>query len=204
MSTAAVGDRLAVERWAGEVRVNLVRLTALVAFYAYHLFDVYQNRDNPAYTPEYRASVAAVAFAWAGVVVLAHAWLRGGALPAMLPVVTTLADAALVTALVIVSGGPKSTPLVLLYLLVVAAAPPRLSLRLVWIATLAAGAGYVVALGHYVFVRIGRAVYYADDAVRIPRAQEAVTVLAIVTAGLLAGQAVRQALRLTEPREGPP
>ena len=198
MSTAvAGGDRVAVERWAGEVRVNLVRLVALIAFYAYHLFDVYQNRDNQAYTPQYRASVAAVAFAWAGVVVLAHAGLRPGRLPVALPIFTTLADAALVTALVTVSGGPKSTPLVLLYLLVVAAAPPRLSLRLVWLATAAAGLGYLIALGHYVFVRIGTTTYYSDAALRIPRPQEAITVLAILTAGLLAGQAVRQALRLT-------
>jgi hypothetical protein len=198
VSTAAAGgDRVAVERWAGEVRVNLVRLTALVAFYAYHLFDVYQNRDNSAYTPEYRAAVAAVVFAWAGVVVLAHAWLRRDRLPPALPILTTLADAVLVTALVTVSGGPKSTPLVLLYPLVVAAAPPRLSLRLVWLATVAAALGYVVALGHYVFVRLGSAAYYGDPAVRIPRSQEAITLLAILTAGLLAGQAVRQVLRLT-------
>ncbi len=194
--TTATDDRLAVERWAGEVRVNLIRLTALIAFYAYHLFDVYQNRDNPAYSPDYRASVAAVAFAWAGVIVLAHAWLRRRRLPPALPVLTTLADAALVTALVTVSGGPKATPLVLLYLLVVAASPLRLSLRLVYLATLAAVLGYLIALGHYVFVRIGTAAYYADPAVRIPRPQEAITLLAILTSGLLAGQAVRQAMRL--------
>ena len=99
-------------------------------------------------------------------VVVAHAWLRAGRLPPALPALTTLADAALVTALITVSGGPKATPLVLLYLLVVAAAPPRLSLRLVWLATLAAVAGYLVALGHYVFVRVGTAVYYSDPAVR--------------------------------------
>jgi hypothetical protein len=203
MSTAAAGsDPVAVERWAGEVRVNLIRLTALVAFYAYHLFDVYQNRENPAYTPEYRAAVAATAFAWAGVVVIAYAGLRSGRLLVGLPIFTTLADAALVTILVTVSGGPKSTPLVLLYLLVVASSPPRLSLRLVWLATLAALAGYVVALGHFVFVRVGTAVYYSDPAVRIPRPQEAITVLAILTAGLLAGQAVRQALRLMAGRKG--
>jgi hypothetical protein len=207
VSTAAAGgDRVAVERWAGEVRVNLVRLTALVAFYAYHLFDVYQNRDAPAYTPEYRAAVAATVFAWAGVVVLDHALLRSGRMPVALPVFTTLADAALVTALVTASGGPKSTPLVLLYLLVVAAAPPRLSLPLVWLATAAAEFGYLAALGHYVFVRIGPTAYYGDATLRIPRSQEAVTLLAILTAGLLAGQAVRQSLRLTAvgPREGPP
>jgi hypothetical protein len=197
MSTAAARDRLAVERWAGEVRVNLVRLTALIAFYAYHLFDAWQNRDNPAYTPQYRTAVTAVVFAWAGVVVLAYAWLRTGRLPVGLPTFTTLADAVLTTALVTVSGGPKSTPLVLLYLLIVAAGPPRLSLRLVWLATAAAGLGYLVALGHYVFIRIGTAAYYSDSAIRIPRPQEAITLLAIVTAGLLAGQAVRQSLRLT-------
>jgi hypothetical protein len=191
------GSDIGVERWAGEVRVNLVRLTALIIFYAYHLFDVYQNRDNPAYTPNYRADVAAVAFAWAGVVVVAHAGLRSGRLPTGLPVFTTLADAALVTALVTVSGGPKSTPLVLLYLLIVAAAPPRLSVLLVWLAAVAAALGYLVALGHYVFVRVGTTVYYGDAAVRVPRPQEVITVLAILTAGLLAGQAVRQALRLT-------
>jgi hypothetical protein len=197
MSTAVGTDRVATERWAGEVRVNLIRVIALVAFYGYHLFDVYQNRDDPAYSPEYRSSVAAVAFAWAGVVVVAHAGLRRGRLPAALPVFTTLADAALVTALVTVSGGPKSTPLVLLYLLVVAASPSRMSLQLVWLATAAAGLGYLVALGNYVFIRIGTAAYYGDPALRIPRPQEAITELAILTAGLLAGQVVRQTLRLT-------
>jgi hypothetical protein len=196
MSTAAApGDRLAVERWAGEVRVNLVRLVALLAFYGYHLVDVYLSRDDPTYTSAYRAAVTAVALTWAWVVVLAHLWLRQGRLPPALPYGTTLADATLVTALVTASGGPKS-PLVLLYLLVVAAAPLRWSLRLVYVATLAAVVGYLAALGHYVFVRIGATAYYADAAVRISRPQEVITVLALLTAGLLAGQVVRQASRL--------
>ena len=54
----------------------------------------------PTHRTGFGAAVAAVAFAWAGVVVLAHAWLRTGRLPAALPVFTTLADAALVTAAV--------------------------------------------------------------------------------------------------------
>src|SRR5207248_558865 len=107
------------------------------------------------------------------------------------------ADVALVTAAVMISGGPKSTSLVLLYLLVVAASPPRLSLRLVWLATVAAVLGYVIALGHYVLLIVGEMAYYALPELRIPRSQEVITVLAILTAGLLAGQAVRQALRLT-------
>ena len=170
MSTAAGTDRVAIERWAGEVRVNLVRVVALVAFYGYHLFDVYQNRDNPAYSPEYRSAVAAVAFAWAGVVVSPTPVCGGASLPTALSAFTTLADAGLVTAFVTVSGGPKSTPLVLLYLLVVAASPPRMSLPMVWLATAAAGLGYLVALGHYVFIRIGTAAYYCRPGAANPAA----------------------------------
>jgi len=59
---------------------------------------------------------------WAGVIAIAYAVLRQRRLPSALPYLTTLADAALVTALVVVSGGPRNT-LVLLFLLIVA---PRL------------------------------------------------------------------------------
>jgi hypothetical protein len=196
MSTAGpVADRVGVERRAGEARVNLIRLLALVGFYGYHLIDVALSRDDPTYTPDYRASVTALAAGWVGVVVLVRAWLLQGRWPAVLHYLTVLADAALVTALVTVSGGPKS-PLVALFLLVVATAPLRLSLRVVYAATAAAVLGYLTALGHYVFVRVGVTAYYTDPAVRISRPQEVVTVLALLTAGMLAAQAVRQARRL--------
>lgn len=35
-----------VEAWAGEVRLNLVRLAALTAFYACHLVNVYLKRED--------------------------------------------------------------------------------------------------------------------------------------------------------------
>jgi hypothetical protein len=204
-TTVSAADRVAVERWAGEARVNDVRLLALVAFYGYHLLEVAASGDDPAYTPDYRAAVTLLALGWAGVVVLVHAWLRQGRAAPALHYLTVLADAGLVTALVTVSGGPKS-PLVALYLLVVASAPLRLSLRVVYAATAAAVLGYLAALGHYVFVRVGVTAYYADPAVRVSRPQEVVLVLVLLTAGLLAGQAVRQARRLAAepiPEVGP-
>jgi hypothetical protein len=185
-----------VEAWAGEVRVNLVRVVALLGFYGYHLVDVYLSRDDPSYTPEYRASVAAVAVGWAGVIAIAYAVLRQGRMPPALPYLTAVADAALVAAVVIVSGGPRS-PLVQLFLLVVAAAPLRLSLSAVYVSTAAALIGYLVTIGQYVVVRVGTSAYYSEPALRIPRPQQVVTVLAILTAGLLAGQIVRQSHRLT-------
>src|SRR4051794_2218156 len=125
-------DRIALERWAGEVRVNLVRLVALLAFYGYHLVDVSLSRGDPAYTTDYRTGVMAVVFGWAGCVIVAYSILRQRRLPPSLPYLTCLADIALVTALVIVSDGPKS-PLVMLYLLAVSAAPLRLSLSVVYV-----------------------------------------------------------------------
>src|SRR4051812_33964521 len=41
-------DARRLEAWAGEVRVNLVRVAALVAFYGYHLLNVYALSDDPA------------------------------------------------------------------------------------------------------------------------------------------------------------
>jgi len=190
-----------VEAWAGEVRVNLVRTIALVTFYGYHLIDVYLSRDDPTYTPAYRTSVTAVVVGWAGVILIAYAILRPGRLPPALPYFTVAADAVLTASLVTVSGGPRS-PLVLLFLLLVGAAPLRLSRPVVYVSTAAAVLGYLATLGHYIFVRTGATAYYADRAARISRPQEVVTVLALLTAGLLAGQIVRQSHRLTCPPRG--
>ncbi len=54
-----------------------------------------------------------------------------------------------------------------------------------------------VVLGHYVFYRVGREAYYAADSpYRIARSSEIIFLLAVGTAGLLAGQVVRQARRV--------
>jgi hypothetical protein len=110
---------------------------------------------------------------------------------------TTAWDVVLVAVLVMVAGGPKS-PLVLLYFLVIAAAPLRLSLPLVYAATLGSVAAYAFLLGHYAFYVVGFDRYYATPEVRVPRTQEAVFVLGLLAAGVLAGQGVRQARRLAQ------
>jgi hypothetical protein len=85
---------------------------------------------------------------------------------------------------------------VILYFLVIAAAPLRLSLRLVYVATGLAVAGYLFLLGHYVFYQVGYERYYSHPELRIPRTQEAIFLLGLLTSGVLAGQVVRQARRL--------
>ena len=184
-----------VEGWAGEVRLNLVRLAALTVFYAYHLVNMFLSRDDPELTGAYHFAATALVMVWAiGVVVLYLYLSRRRVLPALKYAVTAW-DTVLITTLVVLAGGPQS-PLVILYFLVIAAAPLRLSLRLVYAATGLAVAGYLFLLGHYVFYQVGPERYYSHPELRIPRTQEAIFLLGLLTSGVLAGQVVRQARRL--------
>src|SRR4051812_36477818 len=50
-----------VESWAGEVRVNLIRLAGIIAFYANHLINVYRSPNDPSIAGDYHAKVTALA-----------------------------------------------------------------------------------------------------------------------------------------------
>jgi hypothetical protein len=186
-----------VESWAGEVRVNLIRLVALVAFYGYHLLNVYLYRDDAEAGGPFHASATALALSWGIMVLVLHFVLSRRVMPPWLAYASVTWDIVLVTILVAAAGGPRS-PLVLLYFLVVATAPLRLSLRLVYLATLGCVVAYVLLLGWYVFLVVGREAYYTDTALRIPRTQQVIFVLVLAGVGLLAGQAIRQTRRLAD------
>jgi hypothetical protein len=220
MSAVTPGaDALGAEGRAGEVRLNLVRLAALAAFYGYHLVNVSVHRNDATLAGAYHVAVTALVMVWAsgaaglylylsrrtGPVVesstredrpvTARIHLPGG-VPEWLPYAVTAWDALLITTLLMLAGGPQ-TPLVVLYFLLVAAAPLRLSLRLVYAATLLAVAGYLFVLGHHIFWRIRFDRYYDTETHRVPRTEEAVMLLGLLASGVLAGQVVRQARRLT-------
>ena len=207
MSEDRWADACRLESWAGEVRVNLLRAVALIAFYGHHLFNLWTK--DTAITPEYNAAVTAVVFAWVLAVFVLHVCLSRRWVPPALKYFATFWDLALITALLIASpDGPRS-PLIFLYFVVLSASPLRLSLALVQVTTFATWAAALVALGHYVFFRHGWAAYRAAEGVRIPRTSEVIFALAVGAAGLFAGQVVRQARRLVhgypvaveEPRE---
>jgi hypothetical protein len=198
MSDDRWADAQRLEAWAGEVRVNLIRAIALIVFYAHHLLEVYVWKD-PAITPQFNAAVTAVVLAWTAAIFVLHFCLSRRWVPPALKYVATFWDLTLVTALLIVSpDGPRS-PLIFLYFVVVAASPLRLSLPLVQVTTFAAMAAALVQMGHYVFIRIGRAAYYeTDNPARLSRASEIIFLFALGACGLLAGQVVRQARRLVQ------
>src|SRR5262249_44965405 len=64
-----------LEGWAGEVRVNLIRIVALVAFYGYHLLNVYALSDDPSLRGDFHLTVTIVVAAWAVAALLLHVLL---------------------------------------------------------------------------------------------------------------------------------
>lgn len=129
--------------------------------------------------------------------VFLHACLTRRIVPPALKYAATFWDLALLTLLIGVGGNGPHSPLMVLYFVVVAAAPLRLSLPLVWAATLGAMAAAAVLLGYYVYFQLGHFAYYNPaTGLRVPRVTEGIFLLALGATGLLGGQAVRQARRL--------
>jgi len=184
-----------VEEWAGEVRVNLIRLAGIVLFYGRHLVEYLLAAPDSPVRGVYHLRVTWVAGAWAAAVVLVRYQLARRVVPPWLKYATTAWDLFLVTLLCTLAGGPRS-PLMLLLFLVVAMAPLRLSLRLVYATTAGAILAYLAVLAIYAWGKVGYEKYYATPELRIPRSEEAIHVLALLVAGLLAGQVVRQARRI--------
>ncbi len=173
--------------------MNLVRVVALVALYGQHLVNWFWFR-GPWLTRGYHTTVTALVIAWAFLAVALQLCLGRRYVPWWLKYLATAWDATMITVLVVVSGGVDRS-LVVLYFLVIAAAPLRLSLLLVWCATAAAVVGYAVLLGH--------ALWYAPSQ-RLPRQHQVIFVIALLVAGLLAGQVVRQARRAAFSAGGQP
>jgi hypothetical protein len=193
-------DAQRLEGWAGEIRVNMIRAAALVAFYGHHLVNVYVLRDDPSLRGQFHAVVTGVVLVWAFIILALHLCLMRRYVPPVLKFVSTGADIVLITAMLMLTGeGPRS-PLMLLFFLVIASAPLRLSLPLVYLATLGAMAASVALVGFQYFILLGPSAYYlpAHDQERVARPVQIIFLLALGAAGLLAGQMVRQARRLVE------
>lgn len=193
----AWADVQRLEGWAGEVRVNLLRLATLVAFYGQHVVNAYLVGTDSGLRGAFHARVTGLVVAWLVGIVALHVCLLRRWVPPWLKFAAVGWDVALVTTLLALPGvGPKS-PLLVLYFLVIASTTLRLSLPLVYTATFASMAGYMVALGAFVFLHVGADKYYAEGfADRVPRHHEVMFLFGLGGAGLIAGQAVRQARRL--------
>ncbi len=171
------------EEWAGELRVNLIRLAAIAVFYGNHLIDFYLR--DLGISAEYHLTVTCVAAAWAAAALAIHTVLTRRGNPGYLKYVALGWDVFMATSLIVFSNGPRS-PFLVLLLLILFSASLRLNLRLVWTASLAVALSYGVACGHSKWV---------SPETRVPVKEHVVFLLALATGGLLAGQAVRQSRR---------
>lgn len=173
-----------VERWVGEVRVNLLRIVAITAFYGWHLFNYF--RHDPDLTPQIHFALTAACLSWGIGALALHAALVRRICPPSLQFGAIAVDTLMATTVLLIADGPKS-PLVIAYFLVVASAALRLDLRAVWLAVLLSVAGYATLCGQAKWRR---------PELTVPRRAQVTLALGLGCAGLFAGQMVRQAKRL--------
>src|SRR5438067_1361752 len=107
-------DTRRVEVWAGELRVNLVRLIAIVLFYGRHLIEFFLADANSPVRGAYHVRVTIIVIAWAAVAVLLHLALSRRRMPENLKFAVVGFDLLMTTLLCAIAGGPR-TPLVLIY-----------------------------------------------------------------------------------------
>jgi hypothetical protein len=183
-------DARRLESWAGEFRLNLIRLIAIAGFYGYHLLDVYVLRPDEAdLRGTYHTQMTLMALAWAIGALALHLYLVNRWVPAALKYVATIWDLVMITSVLLMGRDPHSL-LTVVYVLVIAAAALRLDLALIYTATLGSMAGFLFFHG---FIRYWLE-FPADQ--RLPRVQQVIFLLALAVTGLIAGQVVRQARRL--------
>src|SRR3954452_25093099 len=97
-------DAARVEGWAGETRVNVLRLLAILLFYGRHLIDVFLSpADSPA-RGHYHVVVTAIAVAWAAAAVVLHVWLSRRWLPPWLKYAAVGWDALMITLICVAAG----------------------------------------------------------------------------------------------------
>jgi hypothetical protein len=184
-------DARRLESWAGELRLNLIRLLAIAGFYGYHLLDAFVLRDDPALRGQYHTLVSVVTFAWAVGALTLQLYLLNRWVSASLKYVATTWDLVMITAVLMIGRDPYSL-FTVLYVLVVAAAALRLSLPLIYTATLGAMAAFLFFHG---YIR-----YWLEmpDDDRLSHARQTIFLLALAVTGLIVGQVVRQARRLAQ------
>jgi hypothetical protein len=185
----ATDDRLLAESWAGEIRVNLLRAIALGAMYLWHLIRFYSGQEA-GFSPRYHMAVTALTIAGMVLVVVWHLILAAQVRPPFLPIATTLGDLAIVTALFALSRNAPGTQSYIAYFLVVTATAVRCSLPAVWLATVGSVAGYYGVLLSWVMSPQVVSNLPSDSWLY------GMFTPAILVAGLLAGQCVRQTCRI--------
>src|SRR5690349_20987660 len=146
--------RSRAESLAGEARVNLVRLAAVFAFYLRHLIALSTSQGAAHEAGQYHVGATIIAGAWFAIVVAIHVCLSRRYLPAWLKYASCGFDLLMVALLGMLRADPRA-PVVLLFFPIIVSAAVRLSLPLVYFATIGSVLGYLAALAYYAWHVIG-------------------------------------------------
>jgi hypothetical protein len=192
------------QQYDAEMRVNLVRIAAIGLFYSVHLVHQLASKGNiPVLTAigldlgtvvskQTHVAITCVMLAWLMIGVLIHLLLRGQVFPDWLMYASTAADICFLTAILVLTSGPTSS-LISGYFLIVIMSGLRFDLTLVRCTTFAAFLSYLFVLGCAKWP-IGLSKLNALPT--LPRYQQFMMIIALLLAGVLVGQGVRQARRL--------
>ena len=187
-----------LESLVGEIRVNLIRITAIIVFFLNHLVAQYSGLSDVETANWFHFRVSAISGFWFLTALTVYFWTSLSPWSMKGACIVTALDLTMIGLLVTLSpAGPRSV-LVFLFPIVIVAAALRLHLRLVYFTTLGALLAYGLCLGQFVFLKIGVDQYYSTGSdLRIPRDEQCFVALLLFVTGLIAGQYVRQALRLS-------
>lgn len=210
MSAAVADDRWSVLRrrrqYEAEIRVNVVRIAAIGAFYLIHLLHHWAATSGHAWlhgigldagnalAPIQHTALTFLVLAWIMAAVVVQQFLQARRLPPWLMYASTAADLVFLTSALTLSAGAAS-PLVAGYFLIVIMSGLRFDLRLVRATTCGAVAGYLFLLGAAKWP-IGLLQQYPLPIV--PRYQQLMVVAALLLAGTLVGQWLRHARKLAD------
>jgi hypothetical protein len=195
------------QQYEGEARANLLRVTAIGAFYLLHLWNYLGSQGKltnwgfleldkvGAVDRRFHILATLLALSWAMAAAAVHLCLRHQIFPRWISAASTTIDLFMLTSVLCISNGPQS-PLVVGYLLIIVLAALRFSLPLVRWTTAGAVLGYVCVLGVAKWPeRFGRDL--ATD-IRVPRYEELVMLAGIAFCGVFVGQIVRRTRPLAE------
>lgn len=183
------------QEYDGEWRANYLRVTGIALFYGIQLVNYYglsigflEIPRQESVDAEFHRAMTALAVAWTAFAIAIHFCIRWRLMHPALKYLTTGLDIVLLTSVLIVADGPRS-PMLVAYFLLIPLTSLRFSLPLVRFATAGTVCGYLFLCGY--------ARWFSGRDIRVPRYYQMIFVVALVLTGILLGQAVRGARRMT-------
>lgn len=183
--------------YEGEARVNFLRLLAICSLYSVHLLNYFFFSTPELGLQNFHRMISLIAGLGVVFAATSSVMLTKQFFPAWLKYFMTLGDLALITIAASIPYGQgaqpegANSPLVLAYFLVIAMTSMRLSLGLVWFATLGSMACYYALVG-----MVDKTWFDADHAVAPVR--QLFTVICLGSVGVIIGQGVRRTRAIAE------